>query len=138
MSGDGPRASIVQAADEERKRRDEEGRQYTPEEWAEEFRPLREWVDPKTGGTLPEEHRRLILKLLAEHDERFAERKTGMTETCATCRFYSGGNEGLCRRYPPTVVAYAYTDHHDETQFEREHLRPEVSAGMFCGEWTKR
>jgi hypothetical protein len=47
----------------------------TPEEWADEYRPLREWVDPERGGTLPREMRNLILRLLAEHDRLEAERK---------------------------------------------------------------
>jgi hypothetical protein len=52
--------------------------------------------------------------------------------TCSTCRFYdplfSGGDDGLCRRYPPRVIG----DDGDATG-----IFPEVMRNAWCGEYAK-
>lgn len=56
-----------------------------------------------------------------------------MTETCSTCRFWTGAS---CRRFPPivTAVADAYQPKWPITQTNW----PKTEAGEWCGEWKTR
>jgi hypothetical protein len=53
-------------------------------------------------------------------------------ESCGGCKFYfpiDAGDEGFCRRYPPTVLV---TGESVESYFV------DIGAADWCGEWRER
>jgi hypothetical protein len=62
--------------------------------------------------------------------------------TCAECRHYipnphpDATPNGVCRRYPPTVVTIRLNDASGEG-FQWQSLSPLVLGAWTCGEWVR-